>query len=188
MGSTAALEAARRGECDLAGIHLLDPATGQYNRPWLTPELVLIPGYGRIQGVLFRPDDCRFAGRDARAAIAAVKGDPTCLLVNRNPGSGTRILIDGLLAGVQPAGYTFQPRSHNAVAAAVAQGRADWGVAIRSVAEQAGLGFLPLTEEHYDFVVPRARRERPAVQAFQQLLARPEVRQRLRELGCLVAD
>jgi putative molybdopterin biosynthesis protein len=188
VGSTAGLEAARRGECDVAGIHLLDPVTGQYNRPWLTPELVLVPGYGRIQGVLFRPGDRRFAGRDAREAVAAVKDDPACLLVNRNPGSGTRILIDGLLAGAQPPGYAFQPRSHNAVAAAVAQGRADWGVAIRSVAEQAGLGFLPLTEERYDFVVPRARRDRPAVQTFQQLLASPEVRQRLRALGFLVTD
>ena len=51
-------------------------------------------------------------------------------MVNRNPGSGTRILIDRLLGGARPAGYAVQPKSHNAVAAAVAQGRADWGVAI----------------------------------------------------------
>ena len=157
VGSTAGLEAARRGECDVAGIHLWDPATGQYNRPWLAPGLTLIPGYGRVQGVVFRRGDARFEGQEARAAITAVKHDAACRLVNRNQGSGTRILIDELLGGTQPPGYAFQPRSHNAVAAAVAQGRADWGLAIRSVAEQAGLGFLPLTEEHYDFVVPQAR-------------------------------
>ena len=69
------------------------------------------------------------------------------MMVNRNKGSGTRILIDRLLDGAQPAGYAVQSRNHNAVAAAVSQGRADWGVAIETVAKQAGLGFLPLVEE-----------------------------------------
>ena len=54
VGSLAGLEAAKRGECDIAGIHLLDPQTGEYNRPFLTPELDLIPGYGRLQGIVFR--------------------------------------------------------------------------------------------------------------------------------------
>lgn len=188
VGSMAGLEAARRGECDLAGIHLLDPATGQYNRPWLSPELALVPGYGRIQGVLFRPGDTRFAGREAREAVAAALNDPACSMVNRNQGSGTRLLIDGLLGGRQPPGYAFQPRSHNAVAAAIAQGRADWGVAIRGVAEHAGLGFLPLAEECYDFVVPQARLQRPAVQAFGQLLTSAEIRRQLRVLGFVLSD
>jgi putative molybdopterin biosynthesis protein len=183
VGSTAGLDAASRGECDLAGIHLLDPETGQYNRPFLGDELELIAGYGRLQGVLFRRGDARFEGGEAQAAVAAVKHDLTCAMVNRNPGSGTRILIDRLLAGARPAGYAVQPRSHNAVAAAVAQGRADWGVAIRRVADQASLGFLPLSQEQYDFAVPRSRAQRPAVAAFRQLLADAEVRQRLAELG-----
>ena len=76
-------------------------------------------------------------------------------MVNRNQGSGTRILIDRLLEGARPPGYAVQARSHNAVAAAVAQGRADWGVAIESVARPAGLGFLPISHERYDFVVPK---------------------------------
>ena len=62
-------------------------------------------------------------------------------MVNRNAGAGTRVLIDQLLAGARPPGYSNQPRSHNAVAAAVAQGRADWGVAIVRVARLYGLGF-----------------------------------------------
>jgi putative molybdopterin biosynthesis protein len=185
VGSTGGLEAARRGECDLAGIHLLDPVTGEYNRPFLTADLDLIPGYGRTQGIVFRKGDQRFEGRDAREAIAAVREAPTCLMVNRNPGSGTRILIERLLDGRQPAGYAIQPRSHNAVAAAVVQGRADWGVAIRGVAEQAGLGFLPLTDERYDFAMPRARAERPAVRAFRRLLADAAVQEQLRSLGCV---
>ena len=67
VGSTAGLDAAKRGECDLAGIHLLDPKTDEYNRPFLTPALDLIPGYGRAQGVVFRRGDARFEGRDGTA-------------------------------------------------------------------------------------------------------------------------
>ena len=78
-------------------------------------------------------------------------------MVNRNQGSGTRALIDRLLEGAKPAGYAVQPRNHNAVAAAVAQGRADWGVTLDTIARGAGLGFLPVQDEHYDFVVPKAR-------------------------------
>ncbi len=166
----------------MAGVHLLDPQTGQYNRPFLTGDLDLIPGYGRLQGVVFRRGDRRFEGRDAQQAVAAVKDDPTCVMVNRNQGSGTRILIDRLLAGARPSGYAIQPRSHNAVAAAVAQGRADWGLAIRRVADQADLGFLPLAHEQYDFVVPKSRSHRPAVVAFRQLLDEAEVKRVLTEL------
>ena len=57
VGSIGGLDAARRGECDIAGVHLLDPATGEYNRPFLTDALELIPGYGRLQGIVFRPGD-----------------------------------------------------------------------------------------------------------------------------------
>ena len=109
-------------------------------------------------------------------------GDPHCLMVNRNAGSGTRILIDRLLAGAQPAGYQVQPKNHTAVAAAIAQGRADWGVSIASVARQAGLGFLPLQEEQYDFVIPRSRAERPAVREFIKLLSDPTIRSQLQAL------
>ena len=183
VGSAGGLEAAKRGECDLAGMHLLDPDTGRYNEPYLTPELRLVRGYGRLQGVVFRPQDGRFAGRAAREAIATVKGDPRSVMVNRNRGSGTRILIDRLLGGTQPPGYAVQAKSHNAVAAAVLQGRADWGVAIEWVAKRSGLGFLPLEQEQYDFVVPAARLDRPAVVAFRRLVSEPEIRGRLGEMG-----
>ena len=188
VGSTAGLQAARRGECDLAGIHLLDPDSGQYNRPYLTAELVLVEGYGRLQGVVFRRGDSRFEGRDARDAVRQLLPQPDCLMVNRNQGSGTRQLIDRLLEGQQPEGYAVQARSHNAVAAAVAQGRADWGVAIQRVAEQAGLGFAPLSAEQFDFVIPRTRLQRPAVQEFQRLLQEASTRARLQELGMSIGQ
>jgi putative molybdopterin biosynthesis protein len=183
VGSTAGLDAAKRGECDLAGIHLLDTRTNQYNRPFLTPSLDLIPGYGRAQGVVFRKDDPRFEGRTAQQAIAAARHDPTCVMVNRNQGSGTRALIDRLLAGVRPAGYAVQPRNHNAVAAAIVQLRADWGVTLDTIARNAGLGFLPVQEERYDFVVPKLHANRPAVVAFKQLLLESATRAALAQLG-----
>jgi putative molybdopterin biosynthesis protein len=183
VGSTGGLEAAKRGECDLAGIHLLDPQTDTYNRPFLTEAVDLVPGYGRLQGIVFRRDDSRFEGRTAADAVAAALADPECVLINRNRGSGTRLLIDGLLGSARPAGHLTEARSHNAVAAAVAQGRADWGVAIEPVARASGLGFLALRQEQYDFVIPRARRERPAVRAFVELLADPAVRSELARRG-----
>jgi len=105
------------------------------------------------------------------------------VMVNRNAGSGTRIIIDRLLAGKRPGGYGTQTKSHNAVTAAVAQGRADWGVAIDTVAKQYGLGFIPLQEEHYDFLVPKARLARPAVRAFCALLDDARVRDELAAMG-----
>jgi putative molybdopterin biosynthesis protein len=107
-------------------------------------------------------------------------------MVNRNQGSGTRALIDRLLEGVKPPGYAVQPRNHNAVAAAVSQGRADWGVTLDRIARKAGLGFLPLQEERYDFVVPKLRATRPGVVAFVKLLSEPATRNALASLGMRV--
>lgn len=186
VGSTAGLEAVRRGQCDLAGIHLLDPKTGTYNGPFVTKDLTLITGYRRMQGIVYRKHDERFAGKTAAQAVQAAKEDATCMMVNRNQGSGTRLLIDRLLDGARPPGHAVQPRSHNAVAAAVAQARADWGVAVQHVATQADLGFLPLTEEHYDFVAPRDRSNNPAIRALRELLTDPRVQKQLEQLGCRV--
>jgi putative molybdopterin biosynthesis protein len=183
VGSLGGVAAARRGECDLAPVHLIDPATGTYNTHLLTPGLGLVHGWQRMQGILYRPGDQRFEGRKPEDAVASALADPSCLMVNRNAGAGTRVLIDRLLAGKRPPGYGNQPRSHNAVAAAVAQGRADWGVAIESVARIYGLGFLPLAPECYDFLIVERRRERPAVQAFLAALSDANVRERIRALG-----
>jgi putative molybdopterin biosynthesis protein len=92
-------------------------------------------------------------------------------------------LIEELLGTSRPGGHAVEARSHNAVAAAVAQGRADWGLAIEPVARMYGLGFLPVRAECYDFAVPERRMQRPAVVAFVRLLGRAEVRRRLAEMG-----
>ena len=183
VGSTGGLEAVRRGECDLAGIHLLDPQTNVYNRPFLSPGLDLLPGYRRLQGLVYRPEDARFAGKSAEGALQAALGDPSCIMVNRNRGSGTRILIDLLLKQARPAGYSVEARTHNAVVAAVAQGRADWGVAIETVAGEGGLGFTPLQDEQYDFVISQARREREAVRTFKEVLNDAGSRKHLKSIS-----
>lgn len=185
VGSSAGLAAAKRGDCDLAGVHLLDPESGEYNRPFLSDAVELVEGYGRSQGILFRRGDVRFQGRTLEQIVAHVT-DPhqrDCAMVNRNQGSGTRILIDELLKGAKPSGYALQPSNHNAVAAAIAQGRADWGMAIESVAKANGLEFLPYQEERYDFVIPKTRLNQPAVQAFLDLLNQESTRRKLRGLG-----
>lgn len=180
VGSTGGLEAAKRGECDIAGIHLLDPATDTYNQPFLSPAVQLIPGYTRLQGICFRRGDKRFISTNIEAALA----DPLCVMVNRNRGSGTRVLIDRLLAGAKPPGFLTEAKSHTAVATAIAQGRADWGVAIEPAAKQCGLGFHPLREERFDFVVPVDRLDRAVVREFAKLLTEAETRDALRQLGC----
>jgi putative molybdopterin biosynthesis protein len=104
-------------------------------------------------------------------------------MVNRNQGSGTRALIDRLLRGAKPPGYAVQPRTHNAVAAAVRQGRADWGVTLDTVAHRAGLSFIPVQHEQYDFVTTRSRAGGSGVKAFVALLERPSTQDALRRLG-----
>jgi putative molybdopterin biosynthesis protein len=185
VGSTAGLEAAKRGECDLAGIHLLDPKTKRYNVPFLSEGIELQAGYHRRQGIVFRKGDARFENRTAKEALRIALSDPECVLVNRNRGSGTRILIDDLLTNAdKPAGYLTEAKSHNAVVAAIAQGRADWGVAIEPVVgTMPDLGFVPLCDEQYDFVVPKSRNNRPAVLALRALLSDAQVRAELERRG-----
>ncbi|MEI8277487.1 MAG: substrate-binding domain-containing protein, partial [Hyphomicrobiales bacterium] len=188
VGSLGGVAAASRGECDIAPVHLIDPSSGQYNKHLVTPALSLVPGWRRMQGVLFRPGDQRFEGKSATGAIKTVLADASALMVNRNAGAGTRVLIDTLLNGARPAGYANQPKSHNAVAASIAQGRADWGVAIEPVAKLYGLGFLQVAPEHYDFLVVESRRSRPAVKAFLDALRDEATRARIRAIGMQPAD
>jgi len=183
VGSLGGLAAARRGECDFAPIHLFDDKSETYNTPFLSPGLELVPGWRRMQGIVFRKGDARFDGLSAQAAVRAALADPACIMVNRNQGAGTRILIDRLLGEARPDGYWNQPKSHNAVAAAIAQHRADWGMTIAPVAHASGLGFIALAEEHYDFATVTARKQRPAAQAFLRALASDESRAALEAAG-----
>ena len=147
----------------------------------------LVKGYRRGQGFIFREDDPRFQGfqESFQERFEEMLSDPELRMINRNRGSGTRVLIDGLLGKHQPQGFLYEAKSHQAVAAAVAQSRADWGVAIRSVAEDQGLGFIPLQDEEYDFIIPESRLQKPAVQALIGLLDEKPIIERLEQMGLI---
>jgi len=136
VGSLGGLAAARRGECDFAPIHLFDEATESYNAPFLMKGLELVPGWRRMQGIVFRSGDTRFEGLSAQDAVRAALADSTCIMVNRNQGAGTRILIDRLLGDIRPDGYWNQPRSHNA-------GRSRRGAASRRLGHDHRAGRAP---------------------------------------------
>ncbi len=185
VGSMGGILAVQRGECDLAGTHLLDVASNQYNSHLLTAELALIKGYRRSQGLLFRKDDSRFAlvKQNIQETIRQLMENQNVRMINRNLGSGTRVLLDRLLAGQRPSGFFQEAKSHNSVAAAIAQKRADWGIAIRSVAEDSGLDFFPMQDEEYDFIIPNKRLNRPEVKQFINLLQEANIQSQLNKLG-----
>jgi len=187
VGSTAGIAAVTRGEGDVAGIHLLDEVSGEYNTAFVSDGVLLVRGYGRRQGIAFRPDDELFDVGTLDDMIGILRSSQR-RMINRNPGSGTRILIDGLLdtasaSDSQPEGYLHQARTHHGVAAAIEQGRADWGMTLDTIAATAGLGFFFVADERYDIAIRSDRWDRPAVIALRQLLEDPQVRSDLRELG-----
>lgn len=187
VGSSAGLAAVKRGQCDIAGVHLFDPVSKTYNHPFISDGLNLIKGYRRQQGLLFRKNDPRIQGNNAEEIINNIKNDPSCLMINRNTGSGTRVLIDQLLEGSKPNGYLVQTSNHRAVMAAIQQNRADWGIAIQSVADDENIGFLPIKDEHYDFVVSNSKLQKKSIQSFLHLLKDEQVIASFKEIN-LIAD
>jgi putative molybdopterin biosynthesis protein len=198
VGSTAGLQAARRGEADIAGLHLLDEQTDEYNRPFVKPGdgLALVRGYVRRQGLLYRPEDDwpQPLTFERLVDMAATAGK--LVLINRNRGSGTRILFDMCLRSCAQSlslsfdklteslrGYDTEAKSHNAVAASIALRKADWGLAIDTVAHDYRLAFSFMRDEHYDFVIPADKLTQPAIQCFLDLLRHDTARAGLTRLG-----
>ncbi|MGY8734030.1 MAG: substrate-binding domain-containing protein, partial [Pirellulales bacterium] len=184
VGSTAGVAAARRGECDIAPCHLLNPATGIYNESLVDESIQLVKGYRRTQGIVFRKGDSRFENQSLDNILEAIASNSSLRMVNRYAGSGTRILIDNLLQELRPAGYSFLSRSHHAVATTIKHATADWGVAIKSVVDDE-LGFLPLSDEEYDFFIPVNRRHKPAVEKFMAILNSDSFRSQLAAAGLI---
>ncbi len=178
VGTTGGFSAVRRGEADLAGVHALDPETGEYNVPYigrygLKDKAILVRGYKRRQGLMVPPGNPKGVG----GIGDLLRGDLT--MINRNPGSGTRMLLDRLLemegvdserAASAIRGYTTGAKSHGAVAAAVRAGLADVGVGIEAAAAAYGLDFIPLAEEWYDLLVRRDRLGKEGVRAAIRIL------------------
>jgi putative molybdopterin biosynthesis protein len=159
VGSLAGLVALGRGEAHVAGTHLLDPRTGTYNvvdvRRHLDPRTVMLVNLvRREQGLIVaRGNPKRVRGLEDLAR-------PGVRFVNRQPGSGTRVLLDYRLRRlrIRPAriaGYEREEHTHMAVAVAVASGLADAALGIRQAAVALGLDFVPLEIEEYDLVLRR---------------------------------
>lgn len=158
VGSQAGLVALRRGEAHLAGSHLLDPKSGDYNlaalRQYLPGmALCLVTWVEREQGLLVRP------GNPKNVHGLEDLSRPEIAFVNRQRGAGTRVLLDYQLQrlGINPAvvhGYEQEEYTHLAVAAAVASGRADCGLGVAAAARALDLDFVPLYHERYDLVIP----------------------------------
>ena len=187
VGSQGGIMAVKRGECDIAGSHLLDEKTRRYNQHLLDGNQELVKGYKRKQGILYRLDDCRFdrLAEDFDRILREILNNPDVRLINRNRGSGTRVLLDQLMGNHRPAGFFSEAKSHNAVAATIAQGRADWGMAIETVGKDLGLGFFPMQDEEYDFVISKTRLNKPAVRTFLEILDRPTTQEALAKMGLI---
>ena len=186
LGSLGGLIALQRGEAHLAGSHLLDPETGEFNLPYIERYLpdvpvVVVRLVGREQGLILAPGNPKTItglGDIARADLA---------YVNRQRGAGTRILLDYQLEklGIEPAsvrGYQHEEYTHLAVAAAIASGRADCGLAIHAAAAALKLDFLPLYQERYDLIIPKEHHENARLMPLLQLLGDPEFQQTVASL------
>ena len=162
VGSLGGLVALRRGEAHLAGSHLLDPETGEYNLTYVnhylpdTPVQV-VTWVGRQQGLLVRKGN----PKKIESLVDLRRGSHSqpLRLINRQRGAGTRVLLDYFLQKLgigqdEIEGYEQEEYTHLAVAAAVASGRADCGLGIMAAARALDLDFIPLSTERYDLVIP----------------------------------
>ena len=160
MGSMAALHALEREEVHIAGLHLFDPSSGESNLPFLKRTLKgkaynVITFATWEEGLLVRP------GNPKSIRTAADLANPNVTLINREEGSGARLLLDQRLraAGVESSevrGYDTIARSHIEVSRAIVAHQADAGIGIRSAARLFGLDFVPVQAARYDLVVPTA--------------------------------
>jgi molybdate transport repressor ModE-like protein len=185
VGSWAGLTAMMLRQADIAGIHIFDEATLQYNRPLLSRfglshSCVLIRGYKRQQCMMVRKGN----PRRIRGLADLLRRDVK--LANRNLGSGTRILLDGKLRELARSrdvdfgamtsrirGYDSEMMTHRQVAVALLSRRADVGIGLTSIAAEKGLDFIPIAEEFYDFIVKKRMRN-PKVREFFDILASRE--------------
>ncbi len=187
VGSTAGLRALGEGRADLAWAHLVDPDSGEYNLPHLPRYLAgrpaaLVNLFHRDLGLVV------WTGNPRKLAAVADVSRRGIRFVNRQSGSGTRHFMDTALAraGVSPAaitGYRDEVSTHWAVGLRVLRGEADAGVATRSVAHALSLGFVPLTRERFDMIIPKEVFFRPAVQALVEAVRSDRFRRRLEGLG-----
>ncbi len=186
VGSLGGLTALRRGEGHVGACHLLDPETGEYNTPFIRRlqegawKRVLI--YWRMQGIL--------VPRSNPKGIFSVEdfSRETVRIANRQPGAGTRVLLDALLQekGVSPEnvkGYGVVCTTHLDAASRVASGSADAALGIKAAADAFGLDFLPLAEEPYELIIPEKYLSHPGIEILLVCLQNSEWKHRVELLG-----
>ena len=187
VGSLSGLLALRRGEAHLAGSHLLDEKTGEYNlsyiRRYLPGVPIVVLGFvGRTQGLIVP------SGNPKGLAGLSDLRRPDVIYVNRQRGAGTRVLLDYQLQRLQidPSviqGYNRVEYTHMAVAAAVQSGAADCGLGILAAARALDLDFVPLLEEQYQFVIPRVYYESDLLAPLLDIIRSPSFRSAVSALG-----
>jgi putative molybdopterin biosynthesis protein len=187
VGSLGGLIALSRGECHLAGSHLLDEESGEYNLSYVNRYLsktpvVLVNLVYREQGLIVPPGNPRGVATLEDLARDGVR------FVNRQRGAGTRVLLDFQLKqrGIEPAaidGYEREEFTHLAVAAAVAGGTADAGMGILAAARALHMDFVPLLQERYDLVIPREFYESELLKPLLDLIRAEPFRARVTALG-----
>ena len=174
VGSLGGLVALRRGEAHLAGSHLLDVETGEYNLSYLEQylpgiDVMVVALVGREQGLLIPGGNPKQI-----TSLDDLRRDDV-RIINRQRGAGTRVLLEYELgnAGIEPEnvhGFDQEEYTHLAVAAAVASGRADCGLGIAAAAVALRLDFVPLFKERYDLIIPRQHYESPLLSPLLELL------------------
>lgn len=192
VGSMGGIMAVRRGEAHAAGCHLLDTETGRYNVSFLRKYfprggVKLVRCVGRNQGLMVA------AGNPLGIRAFADIARPGLRYVNRQKGSGTRILADYLCKenGLVPEsiyGYDREELTHTSVAAQIAGGSADAGMGIYSAAKLYGLDFLPICIEEYDLLIPDDAYDTPLIRRLLEVLKSDAFRTKLMDMGGYTLD
>ncbi len=187
VGSMGGLMALKRGACHLAGSHLLDTETGRYNLPYIERFLAGRPV--RVVHLVMRDQGLIVPAGNPKG-ISGIRDlvRPDVRFVNRQAGSGTRILLDYRLGqlGIDPEkidGYGNEEFTHMAVAAAVVSRAADVGLGICAAARALELDFIPVVTEQYDLVIDARFFDTPPVQALLEVIGSESFRSRVRALG-----
>jgi putative molybdopterin biosynthesis protein len=187
VGSMGGIMAVKQGQAHIAGTHLLDPETGEFNVPYILRQMspgeaVLITLGRREQGILVPPGNPR-----GITGIEDLARDDV-LFINRQKGSGTRLLLDFSLneEGLDPgqvSGYEREVFTHTAVAAAVAGGTADAGLGVLAAARALGLDFVGVSSERYDLLVAASFTGTRRFEALMEVLRDPSYRSEVEALG-----
>ncbi|MGQ9858836.1 MAG: molybdopterin biosynthesis protein [Thermodesulfobacteriota bacterium] len=187
VGSLGGLIAVRKGQAHLAGTHLLDPETGEYNFPYLRRYLHGVDV--RMVHLAYREQGLMVAAGNP-LGIHGIQDltRPAVRFINRQAGSGTRVLLDFHLRklGIRPEeiqGYSREEYTHMAVAVAVASGAADVGMGILAAARALGLEFIPVCSERYDLVIPTEHFDTEGIQLLLAIIGSEEFRELVRGMG-----